>query len=78
MPVYCAILIHYVGPDDRLFFPTKHRALRSARAFVRKHGGAAAVAWCKDGQPKVWLAHVAWDGVSLTEFWDEPMEASDV
>lgn len=51
------------------FYETRERALRGARNQHTRLGGNVQVVWCKDGVPKLWLAFVSDDGVSLTASW---------
>lgn len=73
MALYVAIANPAHGPEERRFYATKQAALRGARRMQARWGGESEVAWCKQGtsDPKVWLAYVKADGITLTSYWNE-------
>lgn len=71
MAVYVAIGLPQNGAEVRRYYATQEAALRGAKRMVTRYRGEAQVAWCKQGtsDPKVWLAYVKPDGITLTDFW---------
>lgn len=64
-----------VMADDRLqanWFRDPKFALRSAQERVRRKScKQAAVVWCTNGVPKMWLAYVDEFGTQKTNYWAE-------
>lgn len=67
--MYCTIIVNGYGFPHR-FYATKELGLAAAKRLNRRAGCAVDVAWCRDGNPKVWVAYVATDGkVTRTGGW---------
>lgn len=72
MPDFATIVRHANGPYRHRCYATKQQALRGAQRRHRRFGDSVDVVWCRDGIPKVWLAHVTAEGVRYTEAWNPP------
>lgn len=67
---YCTIIVDGLGRPHR-FYADKFAAVRAAGRLARRVGGPVDVAWCRDGVPKFWVAHISRVRVFRTH-WTHP------